>query len=899
MKKLFISLGLAAIMLAPSCTTEPDEFYTPANGATGADEIVTESAVAYINVGIDNSNTDVRISLGEESENNVPLYWSKGDQLVINHTITTDPLAEKFDGKEYGSFGLQQEPTYPITLMYPASVAVEGDAEKFYIPTEQAYLQSHLSNGYGILKGQAATAEDNIKLKHLCGYVKVSLTGSATVKKVMLRTVGHEAISGYFKHNDTETETGMTTYMAEGFADGYYSSPVIAIDCGENGVTLSSEATDFYFALPAGTYSKGFVVYILDSSNKQQSAKAYGTGTTIVAGSLLKMPALAVNCTKDWGIYDGNEFAGFCRTLDKNAWLGVGEDTIHLRGDADMANESFSDIPQDSDHRGTISFPTDVGQSDKIKVIDGKKSETENYAILNLKKTTKANGSLLFATIPEHLTVQNLTLGKVVDDPTTEEIEADCVLTYKMNGSSSNFYNGVFAYIVRGSLINCVNKATVNGSSTSSSGLRTGIFSGNATTDTGKSIGTIKNCINYGSMLIDAANTKNNYIGGIVGYNYGTITGCSNYGAIVVKNAAGVNTNISGIAAVSATLLTECHNYGNISAINPSVEGIRIGGICGYYDYEHASGEKSFQNCTNGVEGSTTSGVITVSDAAISDACSIGGIVGCNKMSYMYNATNYAPINVNGTGLCYAGGIVGYTTKGVNTCKNYGALSASGWDKGWSYFGGVGGGASGGSAVAKASGSENYGNITIDCTAKSRVGGMAGYVKTMESNCKVKCNITINNAGTDSNVGGITGYTNNNTKEGFDCDVTITNKVNDATVRIGGVAGQMNGNTLKNCTLKLNLKNEGSGNATFGLITTGAAGLNKIDDNTSIPYVLTLGASGAPVKISKESSFLGMSITDVASILDRPAEGQSNPYLINDANSAATLTLARTNLVVE
>ena len=446
----------------------------------------------------------------------------------------------------------------------------------------------------------------------------------------------------------------------------------------------------------------------------------------------------------------------------------------------------------------------------------------------------------------------------------------------------------MFAYIVRGSLINCVNKATVNGSSTSSSGLRTGIFSGNATTDTGKSIGTIKNCINYGSMLIDAANTKNNYIGGIVGYNYGTITGCSNYGAIVVKNAAGVNTNISGIAAVSATLLTECHNYGNISAINPSVEGIRIGGICGYYDYEHASGEKSFQNCTNGVEGSTTSGVITVSDAAISDACSIGGIVGCNKMSYMYNATNYAPINANGTGLCYAGGIVGYTTKGVYTCKNYGALSASGWNEGWSYFGGIGGGASGGSAVAKASGSENYGDITIDCTAKSRVGGMAGYVKTMESNCKVKCNITINNAGTGSNVGGITGYTNNNTKEAFECEVTITNKANDDKVYIGGVAGQMNGNTLKNCTLKLNLKNEG--NATFGLITTGAAGSG---------YTLTLGASGAPVKISKESSFLGMSITDAESILDRPTDGKNKPYLINDANSAATLTLARTNIVVE
>ena len=888
MKKLFISLGLAAIMFAPSCSTDFAENDTLLNGAdNGIVEGVVEEAAGFITVGID--NTDTRLSVGEEAEGRIPLYWNTGDKLVINRTIETLAISEEYNGKNVATFGLSEanlaKVTYPITLMYPASVSTNSD-KHFYIPTEQAYLQGHLSNGYGILMGKAENEGDAVNLQHMCGYLKVSLTGSTTVKKVMLRTAGHEPLSGFFKHNGTATEIGMTSYTASGLADGYYNSPVISIDSAE-GIVLSGEATDFYFAIPAGEYSKGFVLHVLDSNNKQHRVKAYSTGKTIEAGVMIKMPALSVNCEKNWGLHDGNEFAGFCRTLDKNAWLGVGENTIHLRNDADLTNESFSDIPQDANHRALISF-RDGYSNDKITAIDGKKNETENYAVSNLNKTTTANGSLLFATIPEHLTVQNLTLGKDIDDPTTEEIEADCVLTYNMNASSSNFYNGVFAYIVRGSLINCVNKATVNGSSTSSSGLRTGIFSGNAITETGKSIGTIKNCINYGSMLIDAANTKNNYIGGIVGYNYGTITGCSNYGAIVVKNAVGAKTNISGITAVSSTLLTDCHNYGNISAINPNVEGLRIGGICGYYDYEHASGEKSFDGCTNGVKDSTTSGVITVSGGAISDACSVGGIVGCNEKSYMYNATNYAPINANGTGLCYAGGIVGYTTKGVYTCKNYGALSASGWNKGWSYFGGIGGGASGGSAVAKASASENYGDITIDCTAKSRVGGMAGYVKTMESNCKVKCNITINNAGTSSNVGGITGYTNNNTKEAFECEVTITNKANDDKVYIGGVAGQMNGNTLKNCTLKLNLKNEG--NATFGLITTGAAGSG---------YTLTLGASGAPVKISKESSFLGMSITDAESILDRPTDGQNKPYLINDANSAATLTLARTNIVVE
>lgn len=946
MRKLFISLGLAAIMFAPSCTTGPEDSNLPANGLTGADETTTESAAAYINVSIDNSNPDVRISLGEESENNVPLYWDKGDQLVINHTIATNPLTEEFDGQAFGSFGLSEEAlsniTYPITVMYPASVAVEGDTKKFYIPTEQTYLQGHLSNGYGILKGQATTATEDIKLKHLCGYVKVSLTGSTTIKKIMLRTAGHEAISGYFKHNDTETETGMTTYMETGFADGYYSSPVIAIDCGENGVTLSSEATDFYFALPAGAYSKGFVVYILDSNNKQHRVKAYSTGKTIEAGVMIKMPALSVNCEKNWGLYDGNELVSFGRTLDKNAWLGVGEETIYLRNDIDMQNEDLTDIPEDSYHRALIGFRADY-KNDKIKVFEGKKSDTENYTIYNFRKTTDTDGGLLFARVPDYLTVQNVTLGKTIDDPTTDANEADSYVSLDLN-ETDYAYTSTFSYVVVGTVKNCVNNASVIGKATASNGLKVGTFSGSSDTSTG----TIEGCINNGSIIIDAKNTvKTNYVGGFAALNYGTIKNCRNNGKIKISNASAETTNIGGIAGYTTSdcQTITCSNYGEVSAVSTASE-LRIGGIVGCSKTSLSSsvnhgavssstssaktyvGGVCAYNTTDAVELASCDNYGSVSISGSTSNAYVGGIVGANNMK-VTSCNNHGTVNATNVYATYIGGISGYNlaVRDINSCVNHttatitingnsggtvkvGGINGGGCEKadgvsntitscinrgainvnnltgGYQYIGGVLG-----TSDPMLYSSCNYGNITVNCpSGKLRVGGLGGYI----TNCYLaegsttyntaECDITITSAGTDSTIGGITAYSNNSTKTYVSYKGTITSNATNSKVYVGGLAGTANGSTWKSCNLNVNMINNGA--AAFALIASGSV-------SGSSNYKLTLGAADAPVSISKQSKFLGTSVSEEL-ISDKPATGKI--HLIADA-PYTTLSVTKTNLV--
>ena len=938
MKKLFISLGLAAIMFAPSCSTDFAENDTLLNGAdNGIVEGVVEEAAGFITVGID--NTDTRLSVGEEAEGRIPLYWNTGDKLVINRTIETLAISEEYNGKNVATFGLSEanlaKVTYPITLMYPASVSTNSD-KHFYIPTEQAYLQGHLSNGYGILMGKAENEGDAVNLQHMCGYLKVSLTGSTTVKKVMLRTAGHEPLSGFFKHNGTATEIGMTSYTASGLADGYYNSPVISIDSAE-GIVLSGEATDFYFAIPAGEYSKGFVLHVLDSNNKQHRVKAYSTGKTIEAGVMIKMPALSVNCEKNWGIYDGNELVSFGRTLDKNAWLGVGEDTIYLRNDIDMQNEDLTDIPEDSYHRALIGFRADY-KNDKIKVFEGKKSDTENYTIYNFRKTTDTDGGLLFARVPDYLTVQNVTLGKTIDDPTTDANEADSYVSLDLN-ETDYAYTSTFSYVVVGTVKNCVNNASVIGKATASNGLKVGTFSGSSDTSTG----TIEGCINNGSIIIDAKNTvKTNYVGGFAALNYGTIKNCRNNGKIKISNASAETTNIGGIAGYTTSdcQTITCSNYGEVSAVSTASE-LRISGIVGCSktslsnSVNHGAVSSSTSsaktyvggvcayNTTDAVELASCDNYGSVSISGSTSNAYVGGIVGGNNIG-ITQCNNYGTINSKNTNALYIGGISGYNlennNKGIDnsinhesatitidgnsdgtikvggvtggsdsnsitSCTNNGAINVKNLTGGYHYVGGVFG-PSGNKLYSCC----NYGDITIDCpNGKMRVGGLGGYVTNTEraegstTYNTAECDITVKTAGTDSTIGGITGYSNNSKKLYVSYKGKITSNAQNSQVYVGGFAGTANGSSWYPAKLDVEMVNNGT--ASFALLVSGAV-------SSSNTYAFTAGSSKSSVSISKNSKFLGTPVTENA-MSDKPESGKI--HLVADKPFALTLT--KTNLV--
>lgn len=704
MKKIFYALSLAAVLLTASCTKDATEDIL--NGGNNGDNQV---AMTTLTATIDNNQS--RIHLGEEEDNYIPLYWSEGDVVytnVYNSSATaSEPISAADNGSEFATIKVAEGST-EIFVGVQQSLTKEG---YIYIPSEQTYDSTKFANGHAIMLGAIDTETNTATLKHVCGYMKVSLTGSATVKKVMLRAIGHEPISGYHKYT-IGTATTIYDYNKLGVADGYYTSPVITINCGE-GVALTSEATDFYFAIPEGLYSKGFALTVLDSNNNQQTVAAYKSSKEIVAGKMIKMPALNVNCTTAAGIYDVNQFMGFARTLEKDCWID-NNNTLTLHADIDVKDESLANL------RSLIflrdNFET-YNNSD-MAIFDG-----NNKTIHNVK-VSKTSGAmaLLFYSVPSTLIVKNLTLGKVAGE------QADSSLIIPSSGDDEGYtYYGTFCNRLYGTIENCKSYATLDVTLTKSKGaLLAAFYVGSSGTE-----GTVKGCTNYGSIIYNAPKaTASCWVSGIAGRVYGGISDCVNEGTIKV-NCSNLTNHIGGVVGQSSvTSFTNLKNTGNIDVTMTNANALTyFGGVCG--DVNGASA--AFTNCDN-------SGNINVtSTTSKSTSWSyIGGVVGRSASNATHkNHDNTGDITVNFSGMCRVGGIGGYASKATTctvkettiTVTNAGASSNIGGYTGYS------------NNTAK-TGCEV--DVTINNSASNvLVGGLAGSVNgTTWTNCYLKANIT-------------------------------------------------------------------------------------------------------------------------------------------------------------
>ena len=942
MKKLFVILSLAIATLAVSCSEDKTTDELPTIGGNGSTDSTVDGnePMKYITVGIDNGT---RISLGEEENGIVPIYWCTGDQLLVNKTTKSSKVAAEYDGKETAVIGVPDDTTYPMTLVYPA--AVSKGAKWCYIDSNQAYDAKHIANGYGILMGVAENADDMVTMEHKCGYMKVSLTGSTTIKTVILRTIGHEPLSGYFRYPTTSATDGKIDLVnfngKNALANGYFDSPVIFTDCGD-GVTLSGEATDFYFALPARNYSKGFALTIIDANNKQHRVQAYTSGKEVKAGALIKMQPLSVDCTEDVGIYNGNELAGYVRTLEKNLWLNGGTE-LHLRSNIDLSQENFTDITaalDDARTNGELFYyrtaTNDTYNCGAITLIDG-----HNNAITGYNSTVSgASAGLLFHEIPTTLTVKNLQLGKTTDDPATTANEADCTLDAKGNGTTNEF--AAFCYKLSGKISNCKSyaKVTVSGSGA----LYAAGMCGSTST------GTIENSTNYGHIYCDgsAASAGNVIVAGIVPSGNVNITTCVNEGAItcdspkvaarvagiigisgsnaisgvtnkgaITLNAPGTGSRVGGIVASSTAAITSCVNEGNIN-VPESANVLHIGGVAGYASgattastnkgninvkatgavkiyiggvvgYEECEGS-TLANCINGEE-NTQKGAITIAHNGGENVYA-GGILGISKKVNAYtDMTNYGPITISGDNISYAyiGCVGGYTSEAgtsYSNCKNYGdfLLNATSTKTGYNYIGGISGANS--NNVVQITNCGNYGDMTFDTASmKVRVGGLAGNMSYSGNAKDNRCefDITVNATAASSNFGGFAGYMPKPSSgtaiiEACYYKGTMTNNANVDSSVLFGAVFALSQTSICRDTKIEPTFVSKAGSPSFALVG-GSAGAGN---------TLTVGGSGKPFSISKKTKFLGIDVVSADNVANHSTdEGATGKAYIDNTSTLA------------
>ncbi len=805
MKKIFYALSLAVALLTTSCTKDTTEDIL--NGGNNGDNQV---AMTTITVGINNAT---RVHLGDENDSYMPLYWSEGDVMEINGSaLKSNPIAAEYNGKVSAVIEVPEDATFPMTLIYPES-AGKNTADYFYIPTEQEYDPTKLANGNAIMMGYVASADDNnAVMKHLCGYIKVSLKGSAIVKRLNLRAIGHEPISGYHCQTITADEISMIDYDKIGIAEGEHTSPVISITSKEGVALKADEVTDFYFAVPEGNYSKGFALTVVDDQGMSQVVAAYKNGKEIKAGVMTKMKPLTVNCTKLFGIYDQNEWIGYTLTHDRNSWALNGE--VNLRAWIDMTGTEDMDIPQ-------LYYRS--GYYKQAKVLNG-----NNFGLYNFKRTSTEKQSALFMyTLPEDVTIKNLSIGK----PVAEGQEADSEFIVRTTGVTSGVtYTAIFNYNPYGTLENCTNNATLKmiPDGTCNCGVRMGGF----TSGGGDSamIGTIKNCTNNGDIYLDTTNMTactGICIGGITGRQQGgTITGCTNTGKIVSKSEAiGASAIFAGgivgrgyndaedCPNVTTPTLTDCTNRGKLDIdFTTCGKTFGIGGIIGDgwstqvktaefsghsnygvidVNFDYSTGWSSIggigglvycdvTNCTNYAAGTVASTDNQGSNTGTNRQTHLAGVIGTIATAAGYvvdNCNNHASVtnNTNGSAETNTGGILGYASQEnktspniIKNCTNSGTIKHTG--KGLSSVGGITG------MAGRIENCTNSGAViqeNSECTYACPVGGVAGRLSYPMISCSNYGNVSTANA--NSYTGGLAGWTTYDKasidKCNSDCDI--------------------------------------------------------------------------------------------------------------------------------
>ncbi len=208
---------------------------------------------------------DTRTQLIDESK----VVWLEGDQISyfpgvdanIRYTYSGD--GGRFDSEQSGSAsGRELKRCYAI---YPYSESNQVGADgtlSLNIPSVQNYAEGSFGDDSNPLVAATESCEDHyLRLKNVCGYLKIQLYGSSTtISKVELTGNNNEPISGEALVT-VEEQGEVSVTMKEG------ASKNICIESLQ-GIRLSTDSsspTSFLFALPQTTFSKGFTIKATDT----------------------------------------------------------------------------------------------------------------------------------------------------------------------------------------------------------------------------------------------------------------------------------------------------------------------------------------------------------------------------------------------------------------------------------------------------------------------------------------------------------------------------------------------------------------------------------------------------------------------------------------------------------
>ena len=294
MKRVYLSIVIAAFLYCFSCTNEPI-----------VDTFVSDTSSSGFSLVVKIADSPTKISLGEKVDGEYPVYWSEGDRLWIEGHISNKAVIDE-SNRGLARFDVPNtEVKYPYNILYPVhgqalesiseiegtqtfSAATRTTTMTALFSAEQNYVEGTFESGTTPMYGRVKNGNGSVKLNHLSGVLCFSFTGEVTLSTMTL-TAEEGALAGEF---EVDFESGNITPKSSTVSTINYSF-------GE-GLTLSpTEAKSFFVVVPKGNFGR-CTVKLCATNGESMSANFNTAGSLgVKAGVVREYPTLVFRNGKD------------------------------------------------------------------------------------------------------------------------------------------------------------------------------------------------------------------------------------------------------------------------------------------------------------------------------------------------------------------------------------------------------------------------------------------------------------------------------------------------------------------------------------------------------------------------------------------------------------------------
>ena len=741
---------------------------------------------------------ETKTILGDAQGDVRTVLWSKGDQISVNG-VASQALDIESNAAS-ADFTLNAELTAPYSIIYPATMVKDGSSVITLPSQQKAASGDNIISGSLPMAGYSNTL--SAKMGQLCGILGIHLkAGSQTglIRYIEVTATGGEPVSGDFS---VDCQYCKLSSEAQGVN-------VIRMEVQK---ALSTEsASAFNVILPAGVYSQGFSVKVVDE-NGQAMIRNIGGSRELEAGKLMLMPELTfvpngeekgveIATPEEWnsfataynaGKYPESQIATITADLD---FSSVSADQFVTLGLRDGAKQSPN---------GPAKYFAGTLNGNGKKIINLKSDVPFIQAIGTGALVQDINIDKTCSFAPWYGGEKQLEFGSLIgycSGGTVKNCTSAASITVSQCNAVANkvplYIGGLIGRNRAASISGCTSSATIVSDATyvTDATAKTSLYIGGFTGYCSNPDGVLEKCTNTGNISV-ASTALNIYVGGICAQtSAGTIKGCINSGAITVSTGrtsgdpckfiylGGLFSVVDASGDEQYLKVIECSNSGDITS-NSNVKQLIAGGIAA----QLSTNKAEFTNTTN-------AGNITTTAALRNLFC--GGLFGRISATQTLNLSgepftgtiNIGTTESNNYAQLYCGGLIGQTTENITIggdviCKSNITydISAAANIAAESFFGGIIGCAYG--APITISGMKASGVIAIQSPSKKamqhKLSGFGGIIGGATKGAKISdCSSSVYVKMTDQ-----------------------TSKTNGCAVHLGGIAGRLYGGNveIKHCT---------------------------------------------------------------------------------------------------